>query len=87
MMKKVILISVLLICVILLSSCSLKDKITYGGSGEISLPKGEKLVDISWQTNPRKLWILTTERNDNEEPQTYYFRQCGDSGGLTIKEH
>lgn len=88
-MKKAILISVLLICVFLFSSCTSTSHLSLGGKTELDLPEGEKLLDISWQSNS-DLWILVTAREENEEPKTYYFYQWGGiikSGGLTIKEH
>ena len=90
MMKKAILISVLLICVFLFSSCTSTGHLSLGGKTELDLPEGKKLLDISWQSSQNDLWILVTERKENEEPKTYYFYQWGgiiQNGGLTIKEH
>ena len=89
-MKKAILISVLLICVFLFSSCTSTSHLSLGGKTELDLPEGEKLLDISWQSSQDNLWILTAAREENEEPKTYYFYQWGgiiQSGCLTIKEH
>lgn len=89
-MKKVILISVLLICIFLFSSCTSASHLSLGRKTELDLPEGEKLLDISWQSSQNSLWILVTAREEDEEPKTYYFYQWGNiiqSGGLTIKEH
>lgn len=89
-MKKVILISVLLICIFLFSSCTSASHLSLGGKTELDLPEGEKLLNISWQSSQNSLWILVTAREEDEEPKTYYFYQWGNiiqSGGLTIKEH
>lgn len=89
MTKKTALILVLLICIFLFSSCTSTGCLSLGGKTELDLPEGEKLLDISWQSNS-DLWILITAREENEKPKTYYFYQWGgiiQSGGLTIKEH
>lgn len=89
MMKKIVLILVLLVCIFLFSSCTSTSCVSLGGKTELDLPEGEKLLNISWQSNS-DLWILVTAREENEEPKTYYFYQWGgiiQSGGLTIKEH
>lgn len=75
MMKKVIFILILLICISLFSSCTTTANLSLGGQNELDLPAGEKLVDISWQSSQSSLWILTTAREENEEPKTYYFYQ------------
>ena len=90
MIKKVVFILILLICIFLFSSCTTTANLSLGGKTELDLPEGEKLLDISWQSSQSSLWILTTAREENEEPKEYYFYQWGgiiQSGGLTIKEH
>lgn len=71
-MKKAILISVLLIYVFLFSSCTPTSHLSLGGKTELDLPEGEKLLDISWQSNS-DLWILVTAREENEEPKHITF--------------
>ena len=43
-----------------------------GGSYTLELPKGEKLVDITWKED--NLWYLTEPMENDYEPQEYKFQ-------------
>lgn len=69
-MKK-ILISIMLSCM-LITGCSQIGAKKYGGSYTHELPKGEKLVNVTWKDDT--LWYLTEPMNEDYEPITYKFK-------------
>lgn len=46
---------------------------SYGGTGSINLPKGRKLVTVTWK-GPQ-LWYLTRPMNENDVPESYRFQE------------
>jgi hypothetical protein len=54
-----------------------------GGTIKLDLPKGEKLVNVTWKNN--NFWYLTREMKPNEKPQTYNFRESSNYGMLEGK--
>ena len=70
-MKKVIL-SILAIS--LLASCTENDRVkNYGGEGTINLPKGRKLVNVTWKDT--EIWYLTRQMDLTDVAQTYQFHE------------
>jgi len=60
----------------------------YGGSAKIELPKGQKLVTVTWKDE--NLWYLTRPMKPGEKPETYTFKEESSwgilSGTVTIVE-
>lgn len=70
-MKKLIL---LLIIATLLFSCTENSRVkNFGGEGTLNLPKGQKLVNVTWKET--QLWYLTRPMHDNEPAETYQFQE------------
>jgi len=60
----------------------------YGGEMTVDLPKGEKLVNITWKDD--SLWYLTRPMAKNDKEETYKFTEDSNwgvlEGTVTIKE-
>jgi hypothetical protein len=70
-MKKVIL-SILAIS--LLASCTENARVkNFGGEGTINLPKGRKLVNVTWKET--EVWYLTRPMDSTDVAQTYQFQE------------
>jgi len=70
-MKKVIL-SILAIS--LLASCTENSRVkNFGGEGTINLPKGRKLVNVTWKET--EVWYLTRPMDSTDVAQTYQFQE------------
>ncbi len=64
---------------IALVSCTDNSKArNFGGKEEITLPKGEKLVMITWKEND--LWYLTKPMSPIDSAQTYSFKEKSSMG-------
>lgn len=93
MRKVLVAITAIIVASILLMACSDQERAKYyGGSATIDLPKGEKLVTVTWKDNA-DIWYLTRPMTPKDSAETYYFRQSkGDiisftgDGLLTIVE-
>ncbi|AMB18727.1 hypothetical protein BH780_gp144 [Bacillus phage Eldridge] len=61
----------------------------YGGEMEVDLPKGEKLVNITWKDD--SLWYLTRPMTKKDKEETYKFKESSNfgvlEGTITVKEH
>lgn len=44
----------------------------YGGKGELILPKGEKLITVTWKDE--HLWYLTRSMSANDSVETYILK-------------
>ena len=57
----------------------------FGGTETIVLPKGRRLVNLTWKGDKgaANLWILTKE--DTTKPTTYYFEEKSDMGMMEGK--
>jgi hypothetical protein len=70
-MKKVILSLILGTMVV---SCSENNRVkNWGGEGTINLPKGRKLVNVTWKES--QIWYLTRPMTDNDVAETYQFHE------------
>jgi hypothetical protein len=70
-MKRLIL---LLSITIVLFSCTENARVkNFGGEGILNLPKGQKLVNVTWKET--QLWYLTRTMHDNETAETYQFQE------------
>ena len=68
--------NLLLIAAILIvtSSCTENSKVkSWGGEGTINLPKGRKLVNITWKDD--QIWYLTRSMGKNDSPESYKFQE------------
>jgi len=70
-MKKLIL---LLSISLSLFSCTENSRVkNFGGEGVLNLPKGQKLVNVTWKET--QLWYLTRPMHNNETAETYQFQE------------
>jgi hypothetical protein len=70
-MKKVILaIGV----IAMLGSCTENNRVkNWGGEGTINLPKGRKLVNVTWKNT--QVWYLTRPMTSTDVAETYQFHE------------
>ena len=70
-MKKVILTIMLGVMV---TSCTENERVkAWGGEGTIKLPKGRKLVNVTWKET--QIWYLTRQMDSNDVVETYEFHE------------
>jgi hypothetical protein len=70
-MKKVLAIALVAIT---LASCTENARVkSWGGEGTINLPKGKKLVTITWKET--QVWYLTRPMNSTDKAETYKFQE------------
>ena len=70
-MKKVFLSLVLGIT---LFSCTENERVkSFGGEGTINLPKGRKLVTVTWKET--QIWYLTRPMDSTDVAETYQFQE------------
>ncbi len=87
-MKKM-LFAVLLSTCFLAISCTSQQRASYGGGAtEITVPKGEKLINASWRGT--HVWCLTRPMRKDEEPEIYTLQENSSfgimQGKVTLKE-
>jgi hypothetical protein len=75
-MKKVILaIGV----IAMLGSCTENSRVkSFGGEGTINLPKGRKLVNVTWKET--QIWYLTRPMTPQDSCQVYTFHESSSWG-------
>lgn len=57
-----------------LVSCTENSRVkNWGGEGTINLPKGRKLVNVTWKET--EIWYLTRPMDSNDVAQTYKFHE------------
>ena len=57
-----------------LVSCTENSRVkNFGGTGNINLPQGQKLVNVTWKEN--QIWYLTRKMKTDETPETYQFQE------------
>jgi hypothetical protein len=70
-MKKLFLVIVMGVMV---TSCTENNRVkNWGGEGTINLPKGRKLVNVTWKET--EIWYLTRPMNSNDVAETYQFQE------------
>ena len=58
----------------MLVSCTENNRVkNWGGEGTINLPKGRKLVTVTWKEN--QIWYLTRAMDTNDVAETYQFQE------------
>lgn len=69
----------ILICFITLFSCTENTRArAFGGTTTVDLPKGYKLVNVTWKETD--LWYLTTLMDSTDKPRTYNFDESSTYG-------
>jgi hypothetical protein len=59
---------------VMLTSCTENSRVKiFGGEGTINLPKGRKLVNVTWKET--EVWYLTRPMDSNDVAQTYQFHE------------
>lgn len=59
---------------VMVTSCTENSRVkTWGGEGTINLPKGRKLVNVTWKET--QVWYLTRPMNSNDVAETYQFQE------------
>jgi hypothetical protein len=70
-MKKIVLSLILLVS---LASCTENARVkSFGGEGTLNLPKGKKLVTVTWKDT--ELWYLTRSMDSTDVAETYQFHE------------
>jgi hypothetical protein len=58
----------------MLGSCTENSRVkNWGGEGTINLPKGRKLVTVTWKGE--QIWYLTRSMNSSDVAETYKFQE------------
>ena len=58
----------------LTASCTQNARVkNFGGTGNINLPKGQKLVNATWKET--QVWYLTRQMRADETAETYQFQE------------
>ena len=56
------------------TSCTENSRVKrFGGTGEIDLPQGKKLINITWKQD--QIWYLTRPMRKDEVAETYQFQE------------
>lgn len=59
---------------VIVTSCTENERVkTWGGEGTINLPKGRKLVTVTWKET--QIWYLTRPMDSNDVVETYQFQE------------
>lgn len=70
-MKKIFLA---IIMGVMVTSCTENSRVkNWGGTGTINLPKGRKLVNVTWKET--EIWYLTRQMDSNDVAETYQFHE------------
>jgi hypothetical protein len=70
-MKKILTIALLSILVV---SCTDNSRVRYwGGEAELKLPKGYKLINVTWKDG--EIWYLTKPMKESDSAEIYHFQE------------
>lgn len=59
---------------VMVTSCTDNSRVkSFGGEGTINLPKGRKLVNVTWKES--QVWYLTRPMNSTDVDETYQFHE------------
>jgi hypothetical protein len=59
---------------VMVTSCTENERVkAWGGEGTINLPKGKKLVNVTWKET--QIWYLTKDMDSNDVAETYEFHE------------
>jgi hypothetical protein len=57
-----------------LTACTENSRVkNWGGQGTIPLPKGRKLINVTWKES--QIWYLTRPMNSTDSVETYKFQE------------
>ena len=60
--------------IVMLGYCTENSRVKqWGGEGTINLPKGRKLVNVTWKET--QVWYLTRPMNSTDVAETYQFHE------------
>jgi len=74
---------------LLLAGCTENERArSFGGSADVRLPPGQKLVTATWKENAA-LWLLTRPARPGEEPEVLTFQESSSYGLVegTVRIH
>jgi hypothetical protein len=70
-MKKISIIAVMLLMFV---SCTENVRVkNWGGTAKLNLPKGQKLLNVTWKES--ELWYLSRPMTAADSVETYYFQE------------
>lgn len=70
-MKKLVILAAI---VLSFASCTENARVkSFGGEGTLNLPKGQKLVTVTWKDT--ELWYLTRPMDSTDVAETYQFQE------------
>jgi hypothetical protein len=79
-MKKTV-VALIMLATLSLASCTSNEMAKqFGGISRMNLPKGEKLVNITWKED--EIWYLTRPMNSDEVAETYKFHEESSWGAV-----
>lgn len=62
------------VMVLIFASCTENSRVkNWGGEGTINLPKGRKLVNVTWKET--QIWYLTRQMDSTDVAETYVFHE------------
>lgn len=62
------------VMMLMLASCTENERVkNWGGDGTINLPKGRKLVNVTWKET--QIWYLTRQMDSTDVAETYEFHE------------
>lgn len=79
-MKKTVVALIMLTTLSLASCTSNEIAKQFGGTSKLNLPKGEKLVNITWKED--HIWYLTKPMTATDVAETYTFKEQSNYGIL-----
>jgi hypothetical protein len=57
-----------------MSSCTENSRVkNWGGEGTLTLPKGQKLVNVTWKES--QIWYLTRSMKETDSAEVYTFHE------------
>lgn len=79
MKKTIVVILGILLFIFCFTGCTAQHRAKeWGGNYTMELPKGEKLVEVTWKDS--NIWYLTRPMRENDEPETYTFKEDSEWG-------
>ncbi len=83
-MKKLLILTMVVLAVLFLAtSCTSNQRArAWGGTETVDLPKGEKLINVTWkgEKGAADLWFLTEPMDSSYVPKKKYFRESSGYG-------
>jgi hypothetical protein len=77
-MRRLLIVLTIFTLVCLASCTDNKNARTYGGSASVTLPKGEKLINVTWKET--SLWYITRPMLSSDSAVTYTFKEKSSFG-------